>query len=145
MARYRKRPVVIEAWEWDQRAETLKMLQAKGLESECEPSAEDPDKCLGLQILTLEGPMSVAPGDMVIQGVAGEFYACKPEIFAATYESAGALVCNWLEDAEGVWGSDCGLSWIFVAGGPVDNRMKYCPRCGKPLVDEPYDESEPSE
>jgi hypothetical protein len=35
---------------------------------------------------TLEGGHIVCPGDMVITGVAGEFYPCKPKIFAATYE-----------------------------------------------------------
>lgn len=34
--------------------------------------------------------MELNPGDMVIRGVKGEFYPCKPDIFAATYEFAGA-------------------------------------------------------
>ncbi len=38
-------------------------------------------------ILTLEGEMTVSPGDWVITGVAGERYPCKPDIFAATYEA----------------------------------------------------------
>ena len=41
-----------------------------------------------LVIRTLEGDMHAAPGDWIIQGVAGEFYPCKPDIFAATYETA---------------------------------------------------------
>ena len=39
-----------------------------------------------LLIRTLEGDMRVSVGDYVIRGVQGEFYPCKPEIFAATYE-----------------------------------------------------------
>ena len=35
---------------------------------------------------TLEGGYIVCPGDYVITGVAGEYYPCKPDIFAATYE-----------------------------------------------------------
>lgn len=35
---------------------------------------------------TLEGGHIVCPGDWIITGVAGEFYPCKPDIFAATYE-----------------------------------------------------------
>lgn len=36
---------------------------------------------------TLEGSQHiVTPGDFIITGVAGEHYACKPDIFAATYE-----------------------------------------------------------
>jgi hypothetical protein len=41
-------------------------------------------------IRTLEGTMAAEPGDYVIQGVAGEFYPCKPDIFAATYEAVDA-------------------------------------------------------
>ena len=37
-------------------------------------------------IETLEGVMRADPGDWIIRGVQGEFYPCKPEIFAATYE-----------------------------------------------------------
>lgn len=38
------------------------------------------------QIQTREGLMLANPGDWIIKGVAGEFYPCKPEIFAATYD-----------------------------------------------------------
>lgn len=37
-------------------------------------------------ILTLEGAMNVSVGDWIIKGVKGEYYPCKPDIFAATYE-----------------------------------------------------------
>lgn len=39
-----------------------------------------------LRIGTLEGPLTVSPGDYIIRGVKGEIYPCKPDIFAATYE-----------------------------------------------------------
>ena len=35
---------------------------------------------------TLEGQMKALRGDWIIKGVKGEFYPCKPDIFAATYE-----------------------------------------------------------
>ena len=38
-------------------------------------------------IETLEGIMLARVGDWIIKGVAGEFYPCKPAIFAATYEA----------------------------------------------------------
>ena len=41
-----------------------------------------------LAINTLEGVMTAAKGDWIIRGVKGEFYPCKPDIFAATYERA---------------------------------------------------------
>lgn len=37
-------------------------------------------------IQTLEGNMAVQWGDYIIQGVKGEFYPCKPDIFKKTYE-----------------------------------------------------------
>ena len=40
-----------------------------------------------LMIRTLEGDMRATPGDWIIRGVQGEFYPCKPDIFAATYEA----------------------------------------------------------
>lgn len=37
-------------------------------------------------IPTREGDMTASPGDWVIRGIQGEFYPCKPDVFAATYE-----------------------------------------------------------
>ena len=37
-------------------------------------------------IPTLEGDMRADLGDWIIRGIQGEFYPCKPDIFAATYE-----------------------------------------------------------
>jgi hypothetical protein len=42
----------------------------------------------GVHITTLEGTMLAEPTDWIIRGVKGEFYPCKPDIFAATYDSA---------------------------------------------------------
>lgn len=39
-----------------------------------------------LMIRTLEGDMRVTYGDYIIRGIQGEFYPCKPDIFAQTYE-----------------------------------------------------------
>lgn len=39
-------------------------------------------------ISTLEGDMTASPGDWIIRGVKGEFYPCKPDIFADTYQAA---------------------------------------------------------
>jgi hypothetical protein len=43
-----------------------------------------------LHIGTLEGVMAAAPGDWIIRGIKGEIYPCKPDIFAATYEAVEA-------------------------------------------------------
>lgn len=42
----------------------------------------------GLKVPTLEGVHEASIGDWIIKGVAGEFYPCKPDIFALTYEPA---------------------------------------------------------
>jgi hypothetical protein len=41
-----------------------------------------------LIVPTPEGEQIASDGDWVIKGIAGEFYPCKPDIFAATYEPA---------------------------------------------------------
>lgn len=52
-----------------------------------EPGAYAPNR-IGLIIPTLEGDMLAVEGDWIIKGVEGEFYPCKPDIFAKTYEEA---------------------------------------------------------
>ncbi|HEX4775069.1 MAG TPA: hypothetical protein VH234_06150 [Candidatus Saccharimonadales bacterium] len=78
---YRKKPVVIQAMLWDgdeSTAEELKKWIGAGMMLDL----DDPT----FSIPTLEGNMNASRGDYVIKGVAGEFYPCKPDIFASTYE-----------------------------------------------------------
>ena len=42
-------------------------------------------------VTTLEGDMIAKKGDYIIKGVQGEFYPCKPDIFAETYEEVEYL------------------------------------------------------
>ncbi len=58
MAKFRKRPVVVEAFQTT------------------EP----------VQVFTLDGVMQASAGDWIITGVKGETYPCKPDVFEATYE-----------------------------------------------------------
>ena len=39
-----------------------------------------------LFIHTKEGVMAASPNDWIIQGLKGEFYPCKPDVFEASYE-----------------------------------------------------------
>lgn len=78
MAKYRKKPVVIEAVKWNG--------SNKGeIVSFCS-SCFFPD---GKQLIipTLEGEHTASVGDFIIRGVQGEFYPCKPDIFEKTYEA----------------------------------------------------------
>ncbi len=102
MTRYRKRPVEIEAVQFcfldadkahkaefdGPPPEWLKNAMRK---KEGEPGAVGVVKDMAsvkrrLIIETLECPLTVSNGDFIIQGVKGELYPCKPDIFAVTYE-----------------------------------------------------------
>ena len=50
------------------------------------PQVRDPGRSDTLLIPTLEGEMRADVGDWIIRGIAGEYYPCKPDIFADSYE-----------------------------------------------------------
>ena len=90
--KFRKKPVVIDAIQWlpddDVAANrALGWLDAYGAKILPVRHGE-------LEIFTLEdgddgrAKHVASPGDWIIRGVKGEFYACKPDIFEATYEPA---------------------------------------------------------
>lgn len=58
--------------------------------SDIDEYGDSRDHYLGIIIDTLEGKMQANIGDMIIKGVKGEFYPCKPDIFKATYDKAPA-------------------------------------------------------
>jgi hypothetical protein len=105
MAKYRKKPVTIEAVHWSahfgdpETSSHVKALEAAwdlGLETAkwCGGEAvrdETPGQSLKtyywhILIPTLEGTMQARFGDYIIRGVSQEYYPCKPAIFAETYE-----------------------------------------------------------
>lgn len=69
MSNYRKKPVVIEAYQTDKE----------------------------MDIETLEGTMHASVGDYIITGVNGEKYPCKPDIFVKTYERVEDKIMNFGE------------------------------------------------
>jgi len=86
MGKYRKKPVVIEAEQWDtySHVEGVRITHNLPDNSRC-------GYCLDKLpnhgwITTLEGGYIVCPGDWIITGVKGEKYPCKPDIFDATYD-----------------------------------------------------------
>lgn len=79
MAKFRKKPVVVEAIQWTgENGLDLKDFIGSSM-------TWNPMRCEPL-IHTLEGTMAVSVNDWVIRGVKGECYPCKPDIFEATYE-----------------------------------------------------------
>lgn len=92
MAKFRKKPVVIEAWQlpenWpDRNSGLMPLWLVDGFGQTVFGSQAHPNN---LTIFTLEGTMTAEPGDWIIKGVADEFYPCKPEIFEQAYEAAEA-------------------------------------------------------
>ena len=85
--KYRKKPVVIEAHQWGRPLAPsnpdplVEWIESGGGVARYDVNPER------IVIETLEGDMSASPGDWIIRGVQGEHYPCKPDIFAATYES----------------------------------------------------------
>lgn len=77
MAKYCKKPVEIEAIQWNGENE-----------SEIKAFVGDAAQftATSLAIKTLEGTMIAQVGDFIIRGVDGEFYPCKPDIFEKTYD-----------------------------------------------------------
>lgn len=91
--KFRKKPVVIEAF---QMTEARRWDNSKWPEWLNKAWNDDPgdvgsiycrNGSAQLWIGTLEGEHKVSWDDWIIQGVKGELYPCKPDIFAATYEA----------------------------------------------------------
>ncbi|MNW66259.1 hypothetical protein D3C74_447100 [compost metagenome] len=82
MAKYRKKPVVVEAVQWNGDANYDEVCRFVGQTL----FREYTDSDTSIMITTFEGDLTASIGDYIIKGVAGEFYPCKPDIFHATYE-----------------------------------------------------------
>lgn len=82
MAKYRKKPIIIEATKFT--ANPFHLIPGVYISG----SYIDKDGSIvhTFAIDTLEGTMLVKDGDYIITGVEGERYPCKPSIFEATYE-----------------------------------------------------------
>ena len=124
MAKYRKKPVVIEAVQWtgENLVEVIKFTGRHPSGShwtwnEFKEVVEQE----GLKIFTLEGSLLASVGDWIIKGVKGEYYPCKPDIFEATYEKAvypEAPICT-----------ECQTELIH------DGNQWECPKCGLEFQD----------
>jgi hypothetical protein len=82
MPRFRKKPIVIDAFRLGQKGQPTPAPLWFGSPN---PSWITDD---GILIPTPEGVMLAGWGDWIIRGVQGEIYPCKPDIFALTYEKA---------------------------------------------------------
>lgn len=82
---YLKKPVVVEAWQFNGEDRCDWPAWVKGHASTA-LYYTDSGKPKYISIATLEGVMFANRGDWIIKGVKGELYPCKPDIFAETYD-----------------------------------------------------------
>ena len=88
MAKFRKKPIVIEAIQWSGLPGDITLFSELGTgDRPLSLGASDHADRYDLCVETLEGVMTANPNDWIIQGVQGEIYPCKPDIFEATYEA----------------------------------------------------------
>ena len=95
MAKFRKKPIVIEAITFSDLIEYGKNNGANivngypwSFDYKGHPISHENDECY--IIPTLEGNLHMTPKDVLITGVQGEIYPCKVDIFEATYEPVNA-------------------------------------------------------
>ena len=80
MAKYRKKPIVIDAEQW------FPGKQVDGVcTGECRPGIE----VTAAHVHTLEGPLDVVPGAWIVTGTTGERWPVRNDIFEASYEPHG--------------------------------------------------------
>ena len=89
MTKYRKKPVVIEAFEWtgDEKQTEYPEWIVEGIKQGIVTFDERGTENVSMLIKTLEGTHRANRGDFIIQGVKGELYPCKPDTFHATYNA----------------------------------------------------------
>ena len=124
MARaYRKKPVVVEAVQWtgNNHADMCEFI---------DPEVFEIIPRVGLVIHTLEGDHHASPGDYIIKGVNGEFYPCKPDIFAKTYEADLPTLTppNETPPCYQPDGDGCAYQCYDGDDEPID-KCKECPLC----------------
>lgn len=78
MAQYRKKPVVVDAWD------STNLVTLRGVEGVLVNMETTPATVYDYLHDTW---VKFEPGDFIIRGVQGEFYPCKRDVFAATYEA----------------------------------------------------------
>lgn len=87
MPTFRKKPVEVEAVQFaGEMPELLPDWLRAAFDKPMEQVGAVFENADALMIRTLEGDLTVSPGDWIIQGTAGELYPCKPAIFAEIYE-----------------------------------------------------------
>lgn len=135
MAKYRKKPVIIEAEVYQKGMEDGFDTIGEAIVSGFRENSDYilPVPFMGIPYInTLEGKHYISRGDYIITGVMGERYPCKPDIFEMTYE-----LVDDEKKIENCWLIKHGLS-LGIGEPEVENGMcqGYCTK----ISDEPTDE-----
>lgn len=86
MAKYRYQPILIDAFCWDNTAESIKLMEriCPGLWERSQVSYKGT-----ITFDTEQGPTPYPVGTMIIKDAQGYVYGCAPDLFCAMYEYAG--------------------------------------------------------
>ena len=76
-------------------------------------------------------------GDVEINN--GYVSLCRKEVFDDVQQK-----CEWTEDSDGTWNTDCGNSFVLNEGKPDDKNMNFCLFCGGVLVQNEFDDKSKS-
>lgn len=90
MGIYQKKPLEIEAFQWDGTESDGKRIEqwSKGKARYRDSIGDDTwtKSAAHLIVATTEGNMQGLPGDWIIKGIKGEFYPCADDVFRETYK-----------------------------------------------------------
>lgn len=97
---------------------------------------------IGYMFITAEGGTAFSISDVPVPGMtlAGPVYA--PAVKAGGQQNAPQNIpeiipesCTWtFSNYDDHWSGTCGVEWIFPDGGPEENGVKFCPKCGKSVA-----------
>jgi hypothetical protein len=134
MSQFRKKPVVIQAVQWTPYAPAV--YQEPWFLAACNSGEIVRELDGTLTIRTLEDGADgrarhvASPGDWIIQGVQGELYACKPDIFEATYEPVESQDLNrWCDECDQYVTTSCRgderscvFNWVHIRNTPQESK-----------------------
>jgi len=72
-------------------------------------------------------------GDIVTEG-----HPDDDDLWIPAHEIVKNGCCDWQQEEDGQWETDCRKIFEFTVGGPSDNGFKFCPYCGKLLTWTPF-------
>jgi hypothetical protein len=124
VTKFQKKPVVVDAFQLNKSSPDVPSafpawLAAAGVAG----LIEFDGKGRGVKIRTIGGTMLAEWGDWIIQGIKGELYPCKPDIFEATYKPASEVKVDPWAILEQLQGQIAAEIRVMLGEGPYDQKM----------------------